>query len=250
MSTVDVSDISLVALIGRLWEESPVASFFANSNSNPPNRPYVEEILRLLRNNRLSIDYLNGRAIKTDFSDLRNIRTERYNEIAGKGKFEEIVDQLRDGTNQSSVNNSSVVIPVLDRDITLPEYSTEQSAGMDVRANITEDWIIESGESRLIPTGLSIAIPPGYEIQVRPRSGLAHNHQVTILNTPGTIDSDYRGEIGVILINHGKSQFVVSPGSRIAQLVLSKVERIRWQLVNKLPSTDRGEGGFGHTGTL
>lgn len=131
----------------------------------------------------------------------------------------------------------------------LPTYATEHAAGADVKAYIKEQILIEPGASALIPTGLRCAIPIGYEIQVRPRSGLAFKNQITVLNTPGTIDADYRGEIGVILINHGKNAFAVTPGMRIAQIVLAKVERAVFSLEESLISTSRGEGGFGHTGT-
>jgi dUTP pyrophosphatase len=131
----------------------------------------------------------------------------------------------------------------------LPVYASECAAGADIKACISEQILIEPGASALIPTGVRFAIPAGYEIQVRPRSGLALKHQITVLNTPGTIDADYRGEVGVILINHGKSPFIVTPGMRIAQIVLAKVERANFCLEASLVSTTRGEGGFGHTGT-
>lgn len=130
----------------------------------------------------------------------------------------------------------------------LPIYATEHAAGADVRACLKEQIVISPGESALVPTGLRFAIPEGYEIQVRPRSGLAFKNQITVLNTPGTIDADYRGEIGVILINHGKNAFTVTPGMRIAQIILAKVERANFCLEASLLSTSRGEGGFGHTG--
>lgn len=130
----------------------------------------------------------------------------------------------------------------------LPTYGSALAAGADVRAHVSAPIVIESGESRLIPTGIRLAIPADYEVQVRPRSGLALKHQVTVLNTPGTIDADYRGEVGVILINHGKHPFVVEPKMRIAQLVLAKVERMRFVEQDSLAATLRGEGGFGHTG--
>ncbi len=131
----------------------------------------------------------------------------------------------------------------------LPVYASELAAGADVKACIKEQIAIEPGASALIPSGLRFAIPAGYEIQVRPRSGLALKSQITVLNTPGTIDADYRGEVGVILINHGKNAFIVTPGMRIAQIVLAKVERANFCPEASLVSTSRGEGGFGHTGT-
>lgn len=128
----------------------------------------------------------------------------------------------------------------------LPEYETPGAAGLDVRC--VEDFTIDPGGRELVKTGLYVEIPQGYEIQVRPRSGLALKHGVTVLNTPGTIDADYRGEIGVILINHGPRSVVFEKGDRIAQLVLSKVERIEWHLTVGLTGTKRGEKGFGSTG--
>ncbi len=134
----------------------------------------------------------------------------------------------------------------------LPHYASKEAAGADVRANLSEPLTLMPGKSALIPTGLRLGIPPGYEIQVRPRSGLALKHQVTVLNTPGTIDSDYRGELCVILINHGTEPFLITHGMRLAQLILAPVYRARFQVVDKpeqLSPTDRGTGGFGHTGT-
>ncbi|MDE0871319.1 MAG: dUTP diphosphatase [Flavobacteriales bacterium] len=131
----------------------------------------------------------------------------------------------------------------------LPKYATELSAGLDVRACIDAPVVLQSGAWQLIPTGLSVALPEGTELQVRPRSGLAFKHGITVLNSPGTIDADYRGEIGVLLINHGAQPFVVENGERIAQLVLAKVERVQWSETDALPDTLRGAGGFGSTGT-
>ena len=131
----------------------------------------------------------------------------------------------------------------------LPAYATEQSAGMDLTAALEEAIEIGSGERLLIPTGLSIALPKGFEAQIRPRSGLAINHGVTVLNTPGTIDADYRGEIKVILINHGKEPFTVERGMRIAQMVISRHTQVEWSVVEDLEQTERGAGGFGSTGT-
>ncbi|MEO9899988.1 dUTP diphosphatase [Nisaea sp.] len=134
-------------------------------------------------------------------------------------------------------------------DLPLPEYQTPDSAGMDLMAAISEDVILAPGERALIPTGLSIALPPGFEAQVRPRSGLALRNGVTQVNTPGTIDADYRGEIGVILINHGQVPFTVTRGMRIAQMLVAPVIQARWQEVEELDETARGSGGFGSTGT-
>lgn len=130
----------------------------------------------------------------------------------------------------------------------LPEYATPQSAGVDLRADLTEPVILRPLERRLIPTGLTIALPEGYEAQVRPRSGLALKHGITVLNSPGTIDADYRGPIGVILINLGQEPFVVNPGERICQMVVAPTCQAEWQPVASLDETERGEGGFGHTG--
>jgi dUTP pyrophosphatase len=135
-------------------------------------------------------------------------------------------------------------------DLPLPSYETPGAAGMDLRAAIAEDQpaVLAPGERRLIPTGLSIAVPPGWEAQVRPRSGLALKHGVTCLNSPGTVDSDYRGEVGVILANLGAEPFTVRRGDRIAQLVIASHGRARWVESATLETTDRGAGGFGSTG--
>jgi len=132
----------------------------------------------------------------------------------------------------------------------LPAYETAGSAGMDVRAAVPagEPMVLAPGERAMVPTGLCVAIPQGYEIQVRPRSGLAAKHGLTCLNTPGTIDSDYRGEIKVILINLGQDAFTIQRGERIAQLVLAPVTHLAWQAVDSLDETERGAGGFGSTG--
>jgi dUTP pyrophosphatase len=130
----------------------------------------------------------------------------------------------------------------------LPAYETLHAAGMDLRANISETITLEPGERMLIPTGLFVAIPVGYEAQVRPRSGLAFKHGITVLNSPGTIDSDYRGEIKVLLIHHGDVPFPVQPGERIAQMVVARHESVVWEPVVELESTERGEGGYGSTG--
>ena len=130
----------------------------------------------------------------------------------------------------------------------LPAYATPQSAGMDLRANIDEPITLHPLERRLIPTGLHIALPEGYEAQVRPRSGLALKHGLTVLNTPGTIDADYRGEIGVVLVNLSKEDFVINDGERIAQMVIARHEQADFIVVEELDQTERGEGGYGHTG--
>ena len=130
----------------------------------------------------------------------------------------------------------------------LPAYATPQNAGMDLRANLDAPITLHPMERRLIPTGLHIALPEGYEAQVRPRSGLALKHGLTVLNTPGTIDADYRGEIGVVLINLSQEDFVVNDGERIAQMVIARHEQGDFVVVEQLDETERGEGGYGHTG--
>jgi dUTP pyrophosphatase len=142
-----------------------------------------------------------------------------------------------------------VLVPIqVDEEELFPGYATPFASGADVRASIKEAIVLEPGSSAIIPTGIKLELPSGFEIQVRPRSGFAAKNQVTVLNTPGTIDSDYRGEICVILINHGKNPFVVTPKMRIAQLVLSPVIQAEFQRVESLTLTQRGEGKFGHTG--
>ncbi len=130
----------------------------------------------------------------------------------------------------------------------LPAYATPQSAGMDLRANIDEPITLHPMERRLIPTGLHIALPAGFEAQVRPRSGLALKHGITVLNTPGTIDADYRGEVMVLLVNFSTEDFVINDGERIAQMVIARHEQGEFEVVDELDSTERGEGGYGHTG--
>lgn len=134
------------------------------------------------------------------------------------------------------------------KDLPLPAYETSESAGMDLRAAIEEPLILQPGERTLIPTGLKIALPPGTEAQIRPRSGLAYRHGITMLNAPGTIDSDYRGEVKVLAINHGQEPFSVERGDRIAQMVIAPVLRAQLDPVESLDNTERGEGGFGSTG--
>ncbi len=133
-------------------------------------------------------------------------------------------------------------------DIPLPVYATDGSSGMDIRAALNEPGIINPGEVKLIPTNLSFEIPYGYEIQVRPRSGLAAKYGIGVLNSPGTIDSDYRGEVKVILFNFSKEPFKIKSGERIAQLVVSKIYKAEIEVSSDLQETERGEGGFGHTG--
>ena len=141
-----------------------------------------------------------------------------------------------------------VLIKKLSKDIDIPKYETVGASGIDLTANINEELLISSGEKHLISTGISVAIPYGYEIQIRPRSGLAVKNGITVLNAPGTIDADYRGEIKVILINLSKKNFKVSKGQRIAQMVLCPVIKAEFEEVDELPATERGKGGFGSTG--
>lgn len=131
----------------------------------------------------------------------------------------------------------------------LPQYETEQSAGMDLRANIQEPIILKSLNRRMVPTGIFIELPPGTEAQIRPRSGLAWKQGLSLVNSPGTIDADYRGEIKVLLVNLSNEDATIQPGERIAQMVIARYERISWEEVNVLSDTERGAGGFGHTGT-
>ncbi len=131
----------------------------------------------------------------------------------------------------------------------LPQYATALSAGMDLKANIEEPVTLGSLERTMVPTGLFIELPEGYEAQIRPRSGLAARHGITVTNAPGTVDADYRGEICVLLVNLGKEPFVINPGERIAQMVVARHERVEWQPVDVLAESGRGAGGFGSTGT-
>jgi len=135
------------------------------------------------------------------------------------------------------------------KDLPLPAYATSHSAGMDLLAAIDGEITLKSGERKLIPTGIAIALPDGYEAQVRPRSGLALKNGVTVLNSPGTIDADYRGEVGVILINHGQENFTITRGMRIAQMIIAQYAQAKWQPAESLNETARGAGGFGSTGT-
>lgn len=146
----------------------------------------------------------------------------------------------------------SLSLPVVQlphgQDLPLPAYGTSQSSGMDLLAAVDAPLTLAAGTSALVPTGLAFALPVGYEGQVRPRSGLAAKNQVTVLNAPGTIDADYRGEVKVILINHGQQDFVIERGMRIAQLVIAPVLQAQWHAVDSLPDSQRGDGGFGSTG--
>lgn len=134
------------------------------------------------------------------------------------------------------------------KDLPLPKYMSDGAAGMDIYANVHTDTVVTVGEIKLIPTGIRIALPQGYEAQIRPRSGLALKNGITMVNTPGTIDSDYRGEIGVIIINHGHEPFTIKRGDRIAQMVINKYEHVCWTETDSLDETERGSGGFGHSG--
>jgi len=132
-------------------------------------------------------------------------------------------------------------------DIPLPKYMTEHAAGMDIFAALEAEETILPGERRMIPTGLMVEIPIGYEAEIRPRSGLALKYGVTLVNAPGTIDADYRGEIGIVMINHGETPFIVRRGDRVAQMVVHRVCRVKWTVREQLKPTGRGDGGFGHT---
>ena len=135
-------------------------------------------------------------------------------------------------------------------DLPLPSYESEGSSGMDIRASVREPVLLKPGEIRLIPTGLAVSVPHGYEAQIRPRSGLALKHGIGMVNSPGTIDSDYRGEIGIIVINWGQRPFTIRRGDRIAQMIITKVYQADIMEVGVLESTERGEGGFGHSGVI
>jgi len=141
-----------------------------------------------------------------------------------------------------------VVKTIVEEGATLPKQTTALSAGSDISAKLSKPFVLRPGDYALIPTGLKIALPPGYEAQVRPRSGLAAKYGVTVLNSPGTIDADYRGEVKVILINHGKEDFTINDGDRIAQFVIAPIVNTTFIEVDELDDTDRGEGGFGSTG--
>ena len=130
----------------------------------------------------------------------------------------------------------------------LPQFETSHSAGMDLRANLEAPIVLEKGARALVPTGIKLALPDGYEAQIRPRSGLAYKHGITVLNSPGTIDADYRGDVGVLLINHGNDAFIIEDGMRVAQMVVAQYTQFTWDTVNDLDDTSRGEGGFGSTG--
>ena len=144
---------------------------------------------------------------------------------------------------------SEVVKIILQEGAAVPSFESRGAAGADVRACLPDGpVVIKSGEAKLIPTGIAVEIPEGFEIQVRPRSGLALKKGITVLNTPGTIDSDYRGQVGVVLINHSKNDFTVNHGERIAQFVFAKVESVRYEVVSSLSETERGSGGYGSTG--
>lgn len=134
------------------------------------------------------------------------------------------------------------------KDLPLPQYMSAQAAGLDLYAAVDEDVLLKKGEIKLVPTGLKIALPESYEAQIRPRSGLAIKHGISLVNSPGTIDADYRGEIKIIMINFGESDFLIQRGERIAQMVINRIEQIDWEVTTALESTDRGAGGFGHTG--
>lgn len=140
------------------------------------------------------------------------------------------------------------ILVITEEEVSLPFYATAEAAGADVRAHIPKPLLLEPGQSLLVPTGLRFEIPPGYEVQIRPRSGLALKQGITVLNSPGTIDSDYRGPVNIILINHGKHPIIIEPNMRIAQVVIAPVVQARFVRVDHLAATDRGVSGFGSTG--
>ena len=151
--------------------------------------------------------------------------------------------------NAKYLNDNTMKIRIVNKSTNaLPQYATSQSAGIDLRANLSEAVTLKPMDRKLIPTGLFIELPEGYEAQIRPRSGLALKHGITVLNTPGTIDADYRGEIGVILINLSNEDFTIEHGERICQMVIARHEQAEWIQVEELNETERGAGGFGHTG--
>ena len=143
---------------------------------------------------------------------------------------------------------TKILIKRLSKEVPLPKYETSGSSGMDLAANINANIDINPGKTAIIPTGLALSIPKGFEVQISPRSGLAANQKLSVLNTPGTIDADYRGEIGVVLINLSSEDFIIEDGERIAQMVIAKHENIKWVEVHSLEETERGGGGFGRTG--
>ena len=150
---------------------------------------------------------------------------------------------------QRFMDQSHIIVPVVNQSAhSLPVYATSASAGMDLRANLAAPLVLKPGARHLVPTGLFMELPVGFEAQIRPRSGLAYKYGITVLNSPGTIDADYRGEIKVLLINLGHEDFVMESGERIAQMVIARHEQIHWQPVEELSETERGAGGFGHTG--
>jgi len=149
---------------------------------------------------------------------------------------------------EKTMERPRLLIKKLNPNAILPQYMTELAAGMDICAVVDQEIILKAGERALVPTGLAFAIPPGYEIQVRPRSGLAIKHGIALVNSPGTIDADYRGEVKIIMINFGNDDFVIQTGDRIAQLVVAPVSQAELVEVDTLSETERGSGGFGHTG--
>lgn len=151
------------------------------------------------------------------------------------------------------MSQSKLTVPITrlpgNDDLPLPDYHSDHAAAMDIHAAVTEPVILAPGEIQLIPTGFALAVPVGYEAQIRPRSGLAAKHGISLVNSPGTIDADYRGEVKLIVINQGREAFTLERGMRIAQMLIAPVPRIEWEEVEELPETARGEGGFGHTGS-
>ncbi len=181
--------------------------------------------------------------------DIRYWRRELFETMSSAFNVSQyIVNPLKQKVINLKSNNMQEVKIINKSTNDLPAYATKDSAGMDLRANLESPITVKVGERVIVPTGLFIQLPEGHEAQIRPRSGLAAKHGITVLNTPGTIDADYRGEIKVILINLGQEDFVISHGERICQMVVAKYERVSFELVERLDDTVRGEGGFGHSG--
>lgn len=164
--------------------------------------------------------------------------------------FENIASKKDDKYYRIWIKTEAMKVKIVNKSaFDVPQYATSQSAGLDLRANIHEAVVLKPLERRLVPTGLFIELPDGCEAQIRPRSGLAIKHGISLVNTPGTVDPDYRGEIGVILINLSNDEFILNPGERIAQMIIGKFERVEWECVSNLSMSERGDGGFGSTGT-
>lgn len=194
-------------------------------------------------------------SIEIEMSDIGTLKLQDYDKMCGVNRKYHTVREMahkRDARikiKTKKMKQAKIDVRVINKSKhPLPAYATELSAGMDIRANLTEPVVLKPLERKLIPTGLCIALPEGYEVQIRPRSGLAIKKGISVLNSPGTIDADYRGEIGVILINLSSEDFTMEDGERIAQMVIARHEQAEWQDVEVLDETERGTGGFGHSG--